>query len=176
MKLEKDHVVPFSAAAIDLFEKLPLVDDGELLFPAPCGGELSDSAFGLLIDDMHDCNVKRGDIGYLDPTQNRVATQHGFRSTFRDWAAEVAVFPREIIEHALAHKLKDEAEAAYQRGTMLLKRALLMEDWATFCSQVVPQIPTVFKFPERTASPLHASSHGPHQRAGSNETGEQTAT
>lgn len=63
-----------------------------------------------------------------------MATQHGFRSTFRDWAAEVAFFQSEIIEHALAHKLKDEAEAAYQRGTMLMKRATLMEQWAEFCS------------------------------------------
>jgi integrase len=74
-------------------------------------------------------------MGYFDPQQNRIATQHGFRSTFRDWAAEVVVFPSEIIEHALAHKLKDEAEAAYQRGTMLMKRATLMEQWAEFCSE-----------------------------------------
>lgn len=55
------------------------------------------------------------------------------RSQCFDWAAEVAFFPSEIIEHALAHKLKDEAEAAYQRGTMLTKRAALMEQWAEFC-------------------------------------------
>jgi integrase len=56
-------------------------------------------------------------------------TQHGFRSTFRDWAGETTSFPREVIEHALAHKLKDQAEAAYQRGDLLQKRRLLMEDW-----------------------------------------------
>jgi hypothetical protein len=73
--------------------------------------------------------------------QNRVATQHGFRSTFRDWAAEVTYFPKEVIEHALAHKLKDAAEAAYQRGTLLVKRATLMEQWAVFCNESSPQLP-----------------------------------
>ena len=74
---------------------------------------------------------------------------HHFRSTFRDWAAEVAFFPSEIIEHALAHKLKDEAEAAYQRGTMLMKRAALMERWAEFCGETAPRVPTVFDISER---------------------------
>lgn len=143
MKAEKDHVVPLSDAAMLLYEELPIVEGCDLLFPAPEGGELSDSAFGAIIDGMHEADIQRGGIGYLDPLQNRIATQHGFRSTFRDWAAEVAFFPSEIIEHALAHKLKDEAEAAYQRGTMLMKRAALMEQWAKFCSEVVPPLPSV---------------------------------
>ena len=88
-----------------------MVEGCDLLFPAPEGGELSDSAFGAIIDGMHEADLRCGGIGYLDPKQNRVATQHGFRSTFRDRAAEVAFFPREFAEHALAHKLKDEAEA-----------------------------------------------------------------
>jgi integrase len=134
MKLEKDHVVPLSEAAMAIFGSLPITEDSDLLFPAPEGGELSDSAFGALIDSMHETNLKQGGTGYFDPQQNRIATQHGFRSTFRDWAAEIAFFPSEIIEHALAHKLKDEAEAAYQRGTMLTKRAALMEQWAKFCN------------------------------------------
>lgn len=134
MKLEKDHIVPLSEAAIELYNSLPRVDGCDLLFPAPEGGELSDATLCGLIDDMHEADLKRGGIGYLDPVQNRVATQHGFRSTFRDWAAEVAFFPKEVIEHALAHKLKDEAEAAYQRGTLLVKRAMLMEQWAMYCN------------------------------------------
>jgi integrase len=135
MKLEKDHVVPLSEAAMARFESLPISKGSDLLFPAPEGGELSDAAFGALIDGMHEANLRQGGIGYLDPLQDRVATQHGFRSTFRDWAAEIAFFPSEIIEHALAHKLKGEAEAAYQRGTMLIKRAALMEQWARFCNE-----------------------------------------
>ena len=111
MKMEKDHVAPLSDAAIALYEHLPFKENSDLLFPAPEGSELCDAAFGALIDDMHEAQIKRAGIGYLDPVQNRIATQHGFRSTFRDWAAEVAFFLREVIEHALAHKLKDEAEA-----------------------------------------------------------------
>ncbi|MFI8620609.1 integrase [Marinomonas sp. NPDC078689] len=57
-------------------------------------------------------------------------TQHGFRSTFRDWAGETTSFPREVIDHALAHKLKDKAEAAYQRSDLLQKRRQLMEEWS----------------------------------------------
>lgn len=61
-------------------------------------------------------------------------TQHGFRSTFRDWAGETTAYPREVIEHALAHQLKDKAEAAYQRGDLLAKRSCLMTDWGKYCA------------------------------------------
>jgi integrase len=61
-------------------------------------------------------------------------TVHGFRSTFRDWAAECTNFPREIAEAALAHVLRDKTEAAYQRGDMLERRRMLMQAWAKFCT------------------------------------------
>ena len=60
-------------------------------------------------------------------------TVHGFRSTFRDWAAEKAKFPREVCEQALAHSLKDQTEAAYQRGDYFEKRIELMQAWANYC-------------------------------------------
>ena len=60
-------------------------------------------------------------------------TAHGFRSTFRDWAGETTAYPREVIEHALAHQLSDKAEAAYARGSLFDKRRRLMADWASFC-------------------------------------------
>mgnify|MGYP006955382455 FL=1 len=60
-------------------------------------------------------------------------TQHGFRSTFREWAGETTAHPREVIEHALIHSLKDKAEATYQRGTLVPKRRKLMEDWSKYC-------------------------------------------
>jgi integrase len=145
MKAEKDHIVPLSDAAIALYGRLPRSCGCDLLFPAPEGGELSYAALGQLISGMHEADIQRGGAGYLDVKQNRIATPHGFRSTFRDWAAEVIFFPRDIIEHALAHKIKDEAEAAYQRGTMLVKRALLMERWAQFCDNPSPQVPEGFK-------------------------------
>jgi integrase len=62
-------------------------------------------------------------------------TAHGMRSTFRDWAGETTSHPREVIEHAMSHRLKDAAEAAYQRGDLLQRRAKLMNDWATYCAR-----------------------------------------
>jgi integrase len=57
-------------------------------------------------------------------------TVHGFRSTFRDWAGETTSFPREVIEAALAHGIKDKAEAAYARSDLFVKRQDLMQAWA----------------------------------------------
>lgn len=102
MKAGKEHRVPLSDDALALLSKLPRVKDINYVFPAPQGGQLSDMALTALL---------RGD--------SRKLTQHGFRSTFRDWAGETTAYPREVIEHALAHQLKDKAEAAYQRGDLL---------------------------------------------------------
>jgi integrase len=62
-------------------------------------------------------------------------TIHGFRSSFRDWCAEAVgnSFPREVCEHALAHSLRDQVEAAYRRGDLSEKRAMLMQVWAEYC-------------------------------------------
>jgi integrase len=60
-------------------------------------------------------------------------TMHGFRSTFRDWAAECTNFPREVVEAALAHVVGDKVEAAYRRGDLFEKRRRLMEAWARHC-------------------------------------------
>ena len=62
-------------------------------------------------------------------------TVHGFRSTFRDWAAEMTNFPREVCEQALAHTLVDKTEAAYRRGDLIEKRRQLMNAWAVYCGQ-----------------------------------------
>ena len=61
-------------------------------------------------------------------------TTHGFRFTFRDWAGDRTYHQREVIEAALAHRLKDKAEAAYRRSTALEKRRKLMRDWDDYCS------------------------------------------
>ena len=72
---------------------------------------------------------------YVDPKQgNRDITVHGFRSTFRDWAAERTNFPREVVEMALAHAVGDKVEAAYRRGDLFEKRRRLMAEWANFCT------------------------------------------
>ena len=62
-------------------------------------------------------------------------TPHGFRSTFRDWAAETTSYPNEVVEMALAHVIQNQAEAAYRRGDLFDKRANLMQDWADFAYQ-----------------------------------------
>ena len=61
-------------------------------------------------------------------------TAHGFRSTFRDWAAEQTNFPREVAEMALAHVVEDKTEAAYRRGDLFAKRQKLMDAWAAYCA------------------------------------------
>jgi hypothetical protein len=60
-------------------------------------------------------------------------TAHGFRSSFRDWGAELGDYPNELLELALAHAVGDKVEAAYRRGDMLAKRHQLMADWERFC-------------------------------------------
>jgi len=113
MKARKEHRVPLSSGAIRILQESPRVVGNDLVFPGQRGKQMSDMTLTAVLKRMD-----RKDL-----------TQHGFRSTFRDWAGETTSFPREVIEHALAHKLKDQAEAAYQRGDLLQKRRLLMEDW-----------------------------------------------
>lgn len=120
MKAKKEHVVPLSDAAVALLKALPRIENVALLFSAPKGGAFSDAVFRALFERM----------------DREGLTQHGFRSTFREWAGETTAYPREVIEHALAHQLADKAEAAYQRGTLMPKRARLMADWAKFCGHV----------------------------------------
>jgi len=63
------------------------------------------------------------------------AMPHGFRSSFRDWAGEQTVHPREVIEFALAHLIKDKAEAAYARSDLFEKRRTLMAEWSNYVSR-----------------------------------------
>jgi len=132
MKARREHRVPLSDGAVALLTALPRMADTNLVFPAPRGGPLSDMSLTAVLRRMG-----RADV-----------TCHGFRSTFRDWAGETTAFPREVIEHALAHQLKDKAEAAYQRGDLLAKRARLMQAWADYCNRTAT---------EGTVIPLRAS-------------------
>lgn len=118
MKAGKEHRVPLSGAAVELLKSMPRMADSELVFPGARGQALSDMTLTAVLRRM---KVQ--------------ATTHGFRSTFRDWAGERTAHPREVIEHALAHQLKDKAEAAYQRGSLFEKRRALMDDWAAFVAQ-----------------------------------------
>ncbi|MER8698979.1 integrase arm-type DNA-binding domain-containing protein [Mesorhizobium sp. M1273] len=120
MKASRPHRVPLSDRAIEILKSVPREADSPYLFPgARTGRPLSNMAMLELLRGME------GMEGL---------TVHGFRSTFRDWAAESSNFPREIAEAALAHVLSDKTEAAYQRGDMLEKRRRLMNAWAGYCS------------------------------------------
>jgi integrase len=119
MKAGKEHTVPLSARAAEIIKALWKTKEGAFVFP---GGKADTSLSNMAMS----ANLKR--MGRTD------ITVHGFRSTFRDWAGEQTNFPREISEHALAHQLKDKAEAAYSRSTMPEKRRKLMEAWAQYCA------------------------------------------
>lgn len=120
MKAGVEHRVPLSDAAVVVLEALPRV--GDLVFPG--------SRIGKPLSDMSLTAVLRR-MGQHD------IVPHGFRSTFRDWAAESAGnrFTREVAEHALAHKLPDPVEAAYRRSDLLEPRRRMMTAWAHFCAQ-----------------------------------------
>lgn len=119
MKAAREHVVPLSDAAVEVLQAQAAEHGAQgFIFPGKAG-PLSNMACLQLLKRMG-----RADL-----------TVHGFRSTFRDWAGEATAHPREVIEHALAHQLKDKAEAAYQRGDLLERRRILMADWAAWCDQ-----------------------------------------
>jgi integrase len=122
IKAGKEHRVPLTATALAL---LPEGGDPDaLVFPSPAMPDrpLSDMTLAAVLKRMG-----RDDL-----------TVHGFRSTFRDWAGEATAHPREVIEAALAHRLKDKAEAAYARGDLLTKRRKLMEEWAAYLARHEP--------------------------------------
>jgi integrase len=116
MKADKEHRIPLSPAAVKLLRSLPHISAN--VFPGVKGRPITTAAAMKLLQE-------------LQPG----ITAHGMRSTFRDWAGETTSHPREVIEHAMSHRLKDAAEAAYQRGDLLQRRAKLMNDWATYCAR-----------------------------------------
>mgnify|MGYP001289270257 CR=1 FL=1 len=123
MKGNREHRVPLAPVVRELLGERGRPD--ALLFPgAVAGRPLSDMSLTAVLRRMG-----RGDL-----------TAHGFRSAFRDWAGEATAHAREVIEAALAHRLKDKAEAAYARGDLLAKRRRLMEDWASFLARAVAAV------------------------------------
>jgi integrase len=113
MKAGKEHRVPLSAPARKVLEQLSRVR-GAIVFPA-----LGVDALRVMLRRMG-----RGDI-----------TTHGFRSTFRDWAAERTNYPNEVAEMALGHAVRNQVEAAYRRGDFLDRRRKLMDAWGEFCAR-----------------------------------------
>jgi len=119
MKAGKEHKIPLTQDAIKLLTRLPRFNGVNYIFAAPRGGPLSDMSINAVCRRM-----------------NVDAVPHGFRSTFRDWAAENTNYPREVAEQALAHSIASAVEAAYRRGDLFGKRRRLMEAWAAYCNKV----------------------------------------
>lgn len=117
MKGAREHRVPLAEAAIQLLNECPRA--GSYVFSNSALGDkpMSNMALAMLL--------RRAGLAYV--------TVHGFRSSFRNWAAEQTSYQREVCEHALAHQLPDKVEAAYLRSDLLQKRRALMEDWARYC-------------------------------------------
>jgi integrase len=124
MKSGREHRVPLSDAAVALLQGMLKVRQNDYVFPGNRHATLSKMAFLILLQRMG-----RDDL-----------TAHGFRSTFRDWAAERTSFPNEVVEMALAHAIAGKAEAAYRRGDLIEKRRKLMDDWAAYCEQSTGQV------------------------------------
>lgn len=132
MKAKREHWVPLSLQAIALLKRLPRIEGNNYLF---LGGKanrpLSDMTLSAAIRRFNECD--EGDNPeWIDPTCGKEIVPHGFRSTFRDWSAEVGHYPREVAEHALAHGLPNKVEASYHRGTMLERRRPMMQEWADY--------------------------------------------
>jgi integrase len=121
-KLHKEQRVPLAQRALDILASLPRIND--FIFAGHRIGQ------GLGGDAM--IEVLRG-LPFRASGENEL-TVHGFRSTFRDWAAERTAFSNEVCEAALAHAVKGKVEAAYRRGDLFEKRTRLMEAWAVYCS------------------------------------------
>jgi integrase len=119
MKAGREHRVPLSAATVTVLEQMKKMRESDFIFPGGRKGQpLSNMAMLAVLKQMD-----RSEL-----------TAHGFRSTFRDWAAERTNFPHEVAEMALAHTVSDKVEAAYRRGDLLQKRRQIMEAWARFCA------------------------------------------
>lgn len=143
MKAGREHRVPLSGAALALLDiqaRTRLSNDAALpLFPAH-GGEkpLSGMTLLMLLRRMS-AGTEDGRPRWRDAA-GELITAHGFRSTFRDWTGETTAHAREVVEMALAHGIKDKAEAAYARGDLFQKRRALMEDWAAACGKAPAEV------------------------------------
>jgi integrase len=128
MKGGREHKVPLSAAAMAVLDRMKQLNTEYVFSGRKRGKSLSNMALLAVLRRMEPPNL----------------TSHGFRSTFRDWAAERTNFAREVAETALAHSIGDKVEAAYRRGDLFEKRRRLMDAWADFAtkqplkSQVLP--------------------------------------
>ncbi len=142
MKAGKLHRVALSPAAVAvLAEFRPLMkQSGDLVFPGGRQGKaLSDMALSEVVRRMNEGGEEGAPPRWRD-AEGRAVVPHGFRSTFRDWAGETRPEGREVVEAALAHTVKDKAEAAYARSDLLEKRRPLMNAWAEQCARLPAEL------------------------------------
>jgi integrase len=119
MKAGREHRVPLSRRALKIVKVMDEARDGDFVFPGrQTGKPLSVMALEMIMRRMKVEN----------------ATVHGFRSAFRDWAAECTSYPREVCEAALAHQTGNAVEQAYMRSDLFDKRRKLMDAWAAYCA------------------------------------------
>ena len=120
MKANRQHRVPLCGRALEILEAAGTLGKGAgpLVFTRGQGKPLNDKELRWLIRE-----------------QGIAAVPHGFRSSFRDWAAEETDHPREVIEAALAHVVRNPVEAAYARSDLFERRRVLMDDWARYLAQ-----------------------------------------
>ena len=115
MKMNKEHRVPLSPRALEVLGEARKLHNGDLVFPSPNGKRQGDATLSKLLRDL-----------------GIAAVPHGFRSSFRNWAGELSGASHEACERALAHTVRNQAEAAYNRTDLLDQRRKLMDDWADY--------------------------------------------
>ncbi len=124
MKAGRVHRVPLTDSALRVLEEVK-GKDSEFVFPSRRRGKcLPGNAIGRVMSAIIDDNF----------------VPHGFRASFRTWAAEMTSHPREVCEMALAHTLQDKVEAAYNRGDLMAKRIILMEDWEKYILACIKKV------------------------------------
>ena len=116
MKAKREHRVPLCGRGVEILEAArELASNSPLVFPMRSGRPIATSTLPKMLQ-QHEI----------------AAVPHGFRSSFRDWAAEETDHPREVIEAALAHVVPSKVEAAYVRSDLFERRRRLTDDWAAY--------------------------------------------
>ena len=133
MKTSREHRVPLCARAVEILHAAARLrrgstttQPGGLVFPSARGKQLADARLSKLLDQLG--------IG---------AVPHGFRSSFRDWVSERTNHPRQVVEAALAHVVRNQTEAAYARSDVFDRRLQLMTDWMEYLDPARSPRPTV---------------------------------
>jgi integrase len=128
------HRVPLSDRAVKILLETGQLDKGGLVFPGTTNhGALSENTQNDVIKQLHEFDVAVEGPGFFDPDSERIATAHGMRSTFKDWARTMTSFPDEASELSLAHVNNDSTRSAYARDELLDIRRTMMEQWSLFC-------------------------------------------